>query len=181
MRADIQVWESERIRECVDREICRLSVKNGLVHLDGVPVGEEIRTRAVSVFTPNISPIPHIRKVLIPFQRACADDVGLVAEGRDMGSVVFPDALLKIFLTAHEEIRAARRFGDYRRAGNTDVTFEAVLDDLRRRDRMDERRKDSPLVRVPDAIVINTGTHNSQQVEEIIVRLWQERSQENST
>lgn len=172
MQAGLSPGDVIAINRLVDEQIRRLTVVSGELYLDGKLVGDEIRTREVSILVPLISPIQHVRKKLIPLQRACACDPGLVAEGRDMGSVVFPDARLKIFLTAPVEVRAQRRLNDYRSKGNNDVTLETVLEDIRRRDRLDETRRDSPLVQTPDAEVVDTGALSPQEVEEVIVRLW---------
>jgi cytidylate kinase len=176
LRENLHEWEVDKIHVLVDREIHRLSIVDGRVHLDGVLVGEEIRTPEIGKFTPRISPIPYLRKALIPLQRACVRENGLVAEGRDMTSVVFPDAQLKIFLTAPEQIRAQRRLEQYRKDGIV-ITFNDVLKNLRERDHRDETRLDSPLIQVPDAYFVDTGILDQKEVEEMIVGLWKKVSQ----
>lgn len=128
------------------------------IRLAGEDVEAEIRgpevTRAVSA----VSAQPAVRAALVARQRELigASD-GIVVEGRDIGSVVAPDAPLKVYLTASEEVRAARREAQDRRAGRIAETAD-VLADVRRRDRLDSTRKTSPLHAAPDALILDTDT-----------------------
>jgi CMP/dCMP kinase len=145
------------------------------VLLDGEDVEAEIRgpevTRAVSA----VSAKPQVRAALVEHQRAMiAEQPGIVVEGRDIGSVVTPDAPLKVYLTASEEIRAARREAQDRKAGRT-ADHATVLADVRRRDQLDSTRKTSPLHAAADALVLDTDDLPVDAVLSELLRLVEER------
>jgi cytidylate kinase len=125
--------------------------------LDGKDVSEEIRTPAVSAFVSEVSAIPAVRKKMVAEQRRVAAGHSIVCEGRDTGSVVFPDADLKIFLDCDTGERARRRQLELGGQGSR-ASRKAVRDNLVKRDRIDSGREVSPLRRMPDAILIDT-TH----------------------
>ncbi len=112
-------------------------------------------TEAVSVAASRIAALPGVRKTLLTRQRAFRQPPGLVADGRDMGSVVFPDAVLKIFLTASLEARAARRYKQLMEKG-MDATMAALLQDIRERDQRDTMRATAPLQKSANAVLIDT-------------------------
>lgn len=144
--------------------------------LAGEDVSAEIRgddvTRAVSA----VSAVPSVRTRLVDIQRQMADGPGtIVVEGRDIGTVVFPDAPVKIFLTASAETRAQRRNAQNIRAGLAD-DYEAVLADVRRRDHLDSTRAVSPLRAAPDAIVVDTSDMTEAEVIAHLQELVTQRS-----
>lgn len=146
-----------------------------VVLLDGENVEAEIRgpevTRAVSA----VSAKPPVRAALVEHQRAMiAEKPGIVVEGRDIGSVVAPNAPLKVYLTASEEVRAARRGAQDRKAGRH-ADLAAVLADVRRRDCLDSTRKTSPLHAAADALVLNTDDLPVDAVLTELLRLVEER------
>jgi len=142
-------------------------------------VESEIRGPEVTVAVSAVSAVPAVRTALVERQRAIVADAlategGIVVEGRDIGSVVVPDAPLKVYLTASEHIRAARRGAQDRKAGrNADVG--TVLADVRRRDRLDSTRKTSPLYAAADAVVLDTDDLSVDAVLEELLRLVRER------
>jgi cytidylate kinase len=147
--------------------------------LDGEDVEPEIRgpevTRAVSA----VSALPAVRHALVERQRQLIDEAlraagGIVVEGRDIGSVVVPDAPLKVYLTASDEVRAARRGAQDRKAGR-DSDPDVVLADVRRRDRLDSTRKVSPLHAAPDALVVDTDELSVDAVLARLLELVRER------
>jgi len=145
------------------------------IRLAGEDVEDEVRgaevTRAVSA----VSALPDVREVLVARQRALiAGHDGIVVEGRDIGSVVTPAAPLKVYLTASEEVRAARRSAQDRRAGRA-AAAAAVLADVRRRDRLDSTRRTSPLHAAPDALVLDTDHLSADAVLAELLRLVRER------
>ena len=117
---------------------------------------------------------PEVRAALLERQRAFAKAPGLVADGRDMGTVVFPDAPLKIFLTASAEERARRRHKQLSGKGN-DVNFAVLLEDIRRRDQRDSERALAPLVPASDAVILDTTELGITQVEERVDALLRQR------
>ena len=127
------------------------------VFLSGERVTERIRTDEAGVDASMVSQFPVVRTALIGRQRAFQQLPGLLADGRDMGTVVFPDAALKIFLTASAEERASRRYKQLKNKG-MDVNFAALLDSIKARDERDSSRSVAPLVPADDAIVIDSSS-----------------------
>ncbi|HHJ14893.1 MAG TPA: (d)CMP kinase [Gammaproteobacteria bacterium] len=127
----------------------------GEVLLDGEPVGVEIRTEAAGAGASRVAVLPKVRDALLARQRAFRRAPGLVADGRDMGTVVFPDAQVKFFLTASAEERARRRFNQLKEKGK-EASYEDVLRDIRARDARDAGRAVAPLRPAADAIEIDT-------------------------
>ncbi|HXF59406.1 MAG TPA: (d)CMP kinase, partial [Candidatus Saccharimonadales bacterium] len=125
------------------------------VLVDGLPVEGAIRTADAGEAASRVALHPGLRKRLVQLQRSFARPPGLVMEGRDIGTVVFPDADLKVYVTASPEARAERRFLELRSKGeNADPG--AILSQIRERDRRDTERETSPLVQAPDAILLDT-------------------------
>jgi len=142
-----------------------------VVWLDGADVTEEIRSPAVSEMSSRLAARTLVRRQLVEVQRSLRARGPLVAEGRDLGTVVFPDAQVKIFLDADPETRARRRHDELLRRG-LPVRLEDVADDLRRRDLRDRSRTDSPLVAAEDAQVLDTsGMTAEDQVAEVLRRV----------
>lgn len=126
------------------------------VYLNGVNVEKEIRTLQVSSFVSKVAAIPEIRHQLVKQQQRMGKDKGIVMDGRDIGTVVFPNAELKFFMTASAETRALRRYNELIERGD-EVSFENVLSNVQERDYMDSNRKDSPLFKAEDAIEIDNS------------------------
>ncbi|MGH8727221.1 MAG: (d)CMP kinase [Burkholderiales bacterium] len=139
------------------------------VVLDGEDVGRAIRDEEISAAASKVAVLPRVRRALLQRQRAFRQSPGLVAEGRDMGSVVFPDAVLKIFLTASAEERAKRRHKQLSEKGMR-ANLAHLLQDIAERDQRDSSRNVAPLVQSPDAIVIDTtGT----SIAEVVARIME--------
>jgi len=144
------------------------------VFLNGKNVEEEIRTLEVSNKVSRVAEIPEVRKKLVEIQQQMGKSKGVVMDGRDIGTVVFPDAELKIFLTASTEERARRRFLEHQAKGDA-VIYESVLENVQQRDYIDSTRQDSPLIRAAGAIEIdNTHTNKDDQFH-IILQLAKDR------
>jgi cytidylate kinase len=139
------------------------------VLLDGHDVSGEISAPAISELASRFSALAVVRERLLEAQRAAGRDGGIVMEGRDIGTAIFPDAEVKFFLTAKVEVRAQRRF-DELVAKHADVTFDAVLAQLRERDRRDQERELAPLRRAPDAIEIDATLLNVNEVVAVMKR-----------
>lgn len=139
--------------------------------LNGEDVTARIRSEGVSDAASRYSSRPEVRQTLIGLQREAGTRWNLVAEGRDMGSVVFPEAEVKFFLTADLEVRARRRYLEIRERGER-ADLEEVLVDMRDRDLRDESRQVAPLVAAPDAIHLDTtGMTIDQVVEQVILHI----------
>lgn len=138
------------------------------VYLNGVNVEKEIRTMHVSSFVSKIAAVPEVRYQLVKQQQGIGKETGVVMDGRDIGTVVFPNAELKLFMTASDEIRATRRFDELTAKGDV-VTYEEVLHNVRERDYIDTNRKNSPLIQASDAIVIdNSNLSIDEQFDKIL-------------
>lgn len=138
------------------------------VWLDGNDVSDRIRTPAVSETSSRLAARPVVRRRLVDIQRRLRQQGPLVAEGRDLGTVVFPDAEVKVFLDAAPETRVMRRHQELVRHG-IPAPIEQVAEDLARRDRRDRQRTDSPLIAAPDAVRLDTSTLTIEaQVEEVL-------------
>lgn len=136
------------------------------VILEGEDVTDEIRTEEVGSAASKVASIPLVREALLRRQRAFADEPGLVADGRDMGTVVFPDAIAKIFLTASAERRAERRYEQLKAMGQ-DVKISRLLADIQARDERDLTRSTAPLRAADDALEIDSTALGIEQVFEI--------------
>jgi cytidylate kinase len=144
------------------------------VLLDGDDVTQAIRTNEVAQAASRVATIPGVRKILVAAQQQAGAGGGVVMEGRDIGTVVFPNAELKIFLEAAPEARAARRLKEHSEKGET-FTLEQVLKEVRERDQRDTERKVSPLVRAPDAVLVDNTAMDVEETARLIVQLARER------
>ncbi|MGK5555843.1 (d)CMP kinase [Actinomadura kijaniata] len=142
------------------------------ITVDGEDVSGPIRSREVTNAVSAVSAVPEVRARLVALQREIIGDGGIVAEGRDIGTVVVPDAGLKVYLTASEEVRAARRARDL--AADPGASVAVVRSEQARRDRLDSTRKASPLTRADDAHEIDSTELTLDEVIEAIVRLAKE-------
>lgn len=138
------------------------------VYLNGENVENEIRTMYVSSFVSKIAAVPEVRYGLVKQQQEIGRHTGVVMDGRDIGTVVFPNAALKLFMTATDKVRAQRRYDELVGKGDV-VTYEEVLHNVRERDYIDTHRESSPLVKASDAIEIdNSNLSIDEQFKKII-------------
>jgi cytidylate kinase len=147
----------------------------GEIWLDGRRVTEEIRTEACGVASSRVAAVAGVRAALLDRQRAFRQPPGLVADGRDMGSVVFPDAYLKVFLTAAVEARAARRYKQLNDKG-IPANIDTLLLDLRERDARDAARAVAPLRPAPDAKLLDTTGMTAEQAAQVVLAWSREAS-----
>lgn len=139
------------------------------LYLDGEDISSSIRTPEMDMLSSRVSAQKEVRSAMTDLQRRFAGKGGLVAEGRDMGTVVFPDSNHKFFITASPEVRVERRYKE--RAGRGEsITRQEVERELRKRDHQDETRAIAPLRPAEDAIIIDTSTLNLEQVVERILK-----------
>ncbi len=139
------------------------------IYLDNEEVSSLIRTEEIGLQASKLATIPSVRTALLARQRSFLQPPGLVADGRDMGTVVFPEALLKIFLTASVEERAQRRYKQLKEK-RADVTLASVIKDLQLRDTRDRNRATAPLKPAEDAIIIDTTENNIKEVSEKVMQ-----------
>jgi cytidylate kinase len=140
------------------------------VSLDGEDVTSEIRGPAVSQAASKVAVVSGVRHVLVAEQRRAGEQGGVVMEGRDIGSVVFPDADLKIFLTASPEVRADRRWREHQQKGDA-IDLARTLEEIHERDQRDRERSTSPLVRAKDSVVVDSTAMDPEEAARLVVML----------
>lgn len=145
---------------------------DGIQHmlLDGEDVTDLIRTPEMSDYASNVSAMPEVRAYLMDMQRQMAERYDVIMDGRDIGTVVLPNASLKVFLTADVEKRADRRFRELKEKG-IEISFEEVLEDMRVRDARDSNRAAAPLRAAEDAVILDTGDMSLEESIEALLSL----------
>ncbi len=172
----LKLRESSLDETASDDEIGRvlgttsLVFRKNVLFLDGREVGDEIRTPEIGHFSSVFSARKVVRDFLLGIQRAAARNNNIVAEGRDMTTVVFPEAEVKIFLTASDDARAKRRYMQLREKG-MDITVEHAVRDVRERDRRDSSRDIAPLRQADDAVLIDSTDLSLEETIEMISKL----------
>lgn len=144
---------------------------DGRVYLSGEDVSDAIREEAIGLGASQVAALPAVRAGLLERQRDFRQGPGLVADGRDMGSVVFPDAALKVFLTASAEARAERRLKQLKEKGIS-AKFDSLLRDLQARDERDRTRSQAPLVAPQDAVLIDSSELTVEQTVREVLDRW---------
>lgn len=144
-------------------------------YINGVNVEKEIRSLEVSNIVSIVSALPFVREVMVKLQQKAGEKGGVVMDGRDIGTVVFPNADLKIFVTADAKIRAQRRYDELVEKSQPEP-LEEILKNIEMRDRLDQSRAVSPLRKADDAIVLDNGTKNLKEqdawlMEQVIIKL----------
>lgn len=165
--------EEEKIKELLSKTDFKVEYVDGVqyVYVNDEEVSDKIRTSEVSKFTSLFAKSPAVRDFLIDTQRNLANTNNIIMDGRDIASVVLPNADVKIFLTASVEERARRRVLDFERQGIENVDFEKVKEDIKARDWQDENRDIAPLVKVESATLIDTTSLTIDEVVEKMTEL----------
>lgn len=153
-----------------------LTYQDGAQHvlLDGEDVSDAIRTPQISIYASQVSSVPEVRAYLLDLQRDLARRQSVIMDGRDIGTVILPDAKVKIFLTASPEKRAARRCAELREKGQ-DVTVEGILADMERRDALDASRAVAPLKQAEDAVLVDTSDLTLEQSIEAVLTVIRDK------
>lgn len=177
LRNGVPLDSPERLAEMADAAHIDLLPKDGklLVLLDGEDVTGAIRAPEVSHAASVVAVVPGVRHPMVAEQRRAGEQGGVVMEGRDIGSVVFPHADLKIFLDASPEVRAGRRQRELEEKGEP-MEFKRVLAEVHQRDRRDREREMSPLVRAANAVVVDNTAMDAEETARAIVLLAREKS-----
>ena len=165
--------EEEKIKELLSKTEFKVEYVDGVqyVYVNDEEVSDKIRTAEVSKFTSLFAKSPAVRDFLIDTQRNLANTNNIIMDGRDIASVVLPNADIKIFLTASVEERARRRMLDFERQGIANVDFEKVKEDIKARDWQDENRDIAPLVKVDSATLLDTTCLTIDEVVEKMTEL----------
>lgn len=176
LKQSIDLQNQEAVSQAAEQLDIDFRVANNSleVYLNGEEVSGQLRTEATGNAASQIAPIPAVRDALLARQRAFAKAPGLIADGRDMGTVVFPQANLKIYLTASAEERARRRYMQLQ-ADDDSVSLAAILRDIQQRDERDMSRSVAPLKPAEDAIIIDSSDIDAQQVYEQVLDYMKER------
>ena len=140
------------------------------VYLNGTNVHEAVRSMEVSNAVSIVATVPEVRHQLVTLQQQMGSQKGIVMDGRDIGTVVFPDAELKLFITASADTRANRRYEELA-VNNSNLSLQAVLDNINLRDHLDSTREDSPLFKANDAVEIDNSNLSKQQQFEQVMKL----------
>ena len=167
---DLKELEENKIKELLEDLDFRVEYVDGVqyVYVNDVEVSDKIRTAEVSQYTSLFAKSPAVREFLIDTQRNLAHTNNIIMDGRDIASVVLPNADVKIFLTASVEERARRRVLDFERQGLENVDFEKVKEDIKARDWQDENRDIAPLVKVDSATLVDT---TSMTIDEVVDKM----------
>lgn len=170
---ELDELEEEKIKELLSKTDFKVEYVDGVqyVYINDEEVSDKIRTAEVSKFTSLFAKSPAVRDFLIDTQRNLANTNNIIMDGRDIASVVLPNADVKIFLTASVEERARRRVLDFKRQGIENVDFEKVKEDIKARDWQDENRDIAPLVKVESATLIDTTSLTIDEVVEKMTEL----------
>lgn len=177
LRNKIAATDAEKIAAALSDIKVELKFRDGVqyVLLNGEDVSAEIRLPEASMAASNVSAIPDVRAFLFDLQRDIAAENDCIMDGRDIGTVVLPDAQVKIFLTADDEERAMRRYKELKEKGS-EVTFEEVLDDLRQRDYNDSHREIAPLKPAADSVTVNTTGMTLEESVQAVINTIKEKS-----
>ena len=165
--------DEQSLIDSLDKVDIKLEYQDGVQHviLNGEDVSQRIRTPEVSMNASRFSAIPEVRAFLFDLQQKISRENNIIMDGRDIGTVVLPNADLKVFLTASAEERANRRFKEMT---DSDVTYEQVLEDIKQRDYNDMNRKTAPLKQAEDAVLLDTTEMTMEQVIEKLTSMIKE-------
>ncbi len=173
---DSGAFDQEGLIQELSQMQIKFAWKNGSnkTFLNDLDVSDSIRTMEISELVSRVAAMPEVRAKMVEIQRSFGLEKGVVMDGRDIGSVVFPQAELKLFMTASAQVRAKRRFDELTAAGQ-EVSFESVIENLTLRDKMDSKRSISPLIIPEGAIVIDNSEMNQHDQFNMIVQLAKDR------
>lgn len=176
IRHGFKAEDEEKIIKMLKDINIKIEKKDGkdVIFLNGEDVSKEIRDLPVTKMVSQISSIIPVREKLIEIQRGLANGKNVIAEGRDIGTVVFPDANVKIYLDANEKIRAERRYKEYLENG-VNTTYEEVLESIKTRDMNDKNKKFGALKKADDAIVVDTSNKTIDEVTEEVKGLIKQK------
>ena len=166
----VGMYDTERIKELLPEITLGMEFLGGeqIVKLNGINVGDTIRTGEIARYASSVSAIPEVRAFLLETQRKIARENSVVMDGRDIGTVILPDAEVKIFMFASPEARAERRYRELIAKGES-CTFESVLEDIKLRDHNDSTRATAPAVPADDAVMLdNSGLDIDGTVDAVI-------------
>lgn len=171
----VGMYDVREIIELLPKIDIKLTHKDGaqVITLCGEPVGDKIRTEKASAYSSAVSKIPEVRQFLLDMQRSLADRGGVIMDGRDIGTVIMPDAEIKVFMTASPEERARRRYRDLVKSG-ANTTLEEVLENILARDKQDSEREIAPLKPAEDAVIFVNDGYDVEGSADYIISIMDE-------
>jgi cytidylate kinase len=175
LRLEIELSDMHKLEQLAKEADIQLDAESGRITLNGEDVSDAIRDEKVSAAASKVAAAPGVRRAMLRIQRGMAQETSVVMEGRDIGSVVFPKAQVKIYLDAHPEERARRRSKELEARGQVAASTSEVAADLAHRDRQDRERAEAPLVQAPDAELVDTTGLSIDEVEQVILGLVRAR------
>ena len=176
MRHQIDIQNPEAVDQAIENihiDLVPLPEKTQVL-LNGEDISDAIRTMEISEYVSEVSAIKAVRHAMVKQQQALGAKRNIVMDGRDIGTTVFPNAHLKIFMTASPQVRAERRYAELTAKGEV-LTMEDVKENLAHRDHIDSTREESPLRQAEDAIVLDNSEMNQEEQLEFVVKLVQDR------
>lgn len=178
-RESLSKKDSEKIKSCLEElDFQYAPSKNVLIQINGEDLTQKIREHHVSKLASKTSKFPVVREYLARIQRDVASKRPCILEGRDIGTVIFPNAALKFFLTANSDVRAKRRLEQLREKGaGAGLSFEQIRKDIQKRDREDSERETAPLKKADDAIPIDTSSLSVEEVLEKMLKAYRQRQE----
>lgn len=171
LTSSISLSDIEEITKVLEKT--NIEFKNNEIFLNNLNVTNEIRSKNVTANVSAVSAIPQVREKLVDLQRKIASESNSILDGRDIGTVVFPNAELKIFLTASVKIRALRRYNELI-AKDKNIDINEIEAEIEKRDKLDSSRETSPLIKAADAIEIDTSDLSIDEVANTILKLAEE-------
>ena len=168
--------ENEKIISCLPEIDLKLTFENGSQHvlLNGNDVGDTIRTQTIAAYASAVSAIPEVRAFLLDTQRNIAKQNSIIMDGRDIGTVIFPNAEVKVFLTANDVSRAKRRLAELLEKGE-DTTLDKVLAQMQERDKNDSTRATAPAIPADDAVILDNSELDLEGTASAILEIIKEK------
>lgn len=175
VRLHVDLSDMHRLEQLAREADIELRPDDSIVFLNGEDVTQAIRTQEIADAASRASAVPGVRRAMVEKQREIASRTNVVMEGRDIGTVVFPDAQVKVYLDATAEVRALRRVKELREKG-VNVQVEDIARQIHERDLRDSSRADSPLMQAPDAAYVDSSELDIAEAEEVILRIVRDRT-----
>ena len=177
LKENISFSDSDKINELLEN--LNINIENDRFYLDEKDVSEEIRKTDVAANVSKTAAIKEVREKMVNLQREFSKSKNVILDGRDIGTVVFPEADIKIFLVADAKERAERRFKELHEKGEN-ISLDNIYENILKRDRLDSTRENSPLKKANDAIEVDTTGKNIEEVKNIILNLYINKDKKNN-
>ena len=177
LKENISFSDSDKINELLEN--LNINIENDRFYLDEKDVSEEIRKTDVAENVSKTAAIDEVREKMVSLQREFSKSKNVILDGRDIGTVVFPEADIKIFLVADPRERAERRFKELKAKGEN-ISLDSIYENILKRDKLDSTRENSPLKKANDAIEVDTTGKNIEEVKNIILKLYINKDKKNN-